>query len=130
MYSINSPKIKMIRNKNERIIYVLLNNWVRKTRGISRVISISKIRKIRLIRKNWTLKGIRDLESGSNPHSKGEAFSRFFKSLRDNIVLIISRIRPMRKNILAIIIIKNIIYIKVWLKFFNWKLKVINFYTI
>lgn len=27
------------------------------------------------------LKGIRELDKGSNPHSKGEIFSRFFKDL-------------------------------------------------
>lgn len=45
-------------------------------RGISRVISISKIKKINLIKKNWTLNGIRLLEIGSNPHSNGDVFSR------------------------------------------------------
>lgn len=64
-------------------MYILLNTWVRYTNGISRVISISKIRKIRLIKKNWILNGIRDLEIGSNPHSNGEIFSRFFSSLMD-----------------------------------------------
>lgn len=113
MYSINRPKIKIIKNKNERIIYILLNILVRKTRGINKVISISKIRKIRLIKKNWILKGIRDLEIGSNPHSNGEIFSRFFISLIDIIVFRIRRSRAIRKNILIKIIIKNIIYIKI-----------------
>lgn len=45
-------------------------------RGISRVISISKIKKINLIKKNWTLNGMRLLEIGSNPHSNGDVFSR------------------------------------------------------
>lgn len=40
------------------------------------MISISKIRKIKLIIKNWILKGIRLLDIGSNPHSKGDDFSR------------------------------------------------------
>lgn len=40
------------------------------------VISISKIKKISLIIKNWILKGIWPLEIGSNPHSKGDDFSR------------------------------------------------------
>lgn len=49
------------------------------------VISISKIRKIKLIIKNWILKGIRLLDIGSNPHSKGDDFSRlkiFFLEIR------------------------------------------------
>lgn len=40
------------------------------------VISMSKIRKISLIIKKWILKGIWPLEIGSNPHSKGDDFSR------------------------------------------------------
>lgn len=67
------------------MIYILLKIWVKNTKGIRRVISISKIRKIKLIRKNWILNGIRDLEIGSNPHSNGEIFSRFF----DNLIEII-----------------------------------------
>lgn len=39
---------------------------------------MSKIKKINLIKKNWILNGIRDLEIGSNPHSNGDIFSRFF----------------------------------------------------
>lgn len=42
------------------------------------MISISKIKKINLIKKKWILKGIRLNDIGSNPHSKGEFFSRFF----------------------------------------------------
>lgn len=40
------------------------------------VISISKIKKISLIMKNWILNGMWPLEIGSNPHSKGDDFSR------------------------------------------------------
>lgn len=49
------------------------NKWIK---GIKIVISISKIRKISLIIKKWLLKGICLEENGSNPHSKGEIFSR------------------------------------------------------
>lgn len=38
-------------------------------------ISISKIRKIIEIKKNFKEKGIREREKGSNPHSKGDNFS-------------------------------------------------------
>lgn len=48
------------------------------TKGIRREISMSKIRNIRLIRKNWIQNGIRVLEIGSKPHSKEEDFSRHF----------------------------------------------------
>lgn len=117
IYSIINPKIRMIKNNNDREMYILLNIWAKKTSGISRVISISKIRKINLIKKNWMLKGIRDLEIGSNPHSKGDAFSRFLKSLRDIMVFKIRMDRPKKKNKLVIIIINSIIYIKIYLNF-------------
>lgn len=113
MYSINNPIIKIIKNRNEIKIYILLNSWVKKTKGIKRVISISKIKKINLIKKNWILKGMRDLEIGSNPHSKGEVFSRFLKSLVDIKIFKIRRSRAIRKNRPVMIIIKNIIYIKI-----------------
>lgn len=44
-------------------------------KGIRRVISISKIKKISLIRKNWILNGRWLVEIGSNPHSNGDIFS-------------------------------------------------------
>jgi len=67
-----------------------LNNLNKKIRGINKVISISKIKKINLIKKNWILKGRRLLEMGSNPHSKGDVFSRswedFFEINKFNII--------------------------------------------
>ena len=47
-----------------------------KGRGIRRTISISNTRKITARRKNRKENGIRALPRGSNPHSKGEDFSR------------------------------------------------------
>lgn len=44
--------------------------------GSKMVISTSKIKKIIPIIKKRREKGIRDRENGSNPHSKGELFSR------------------------------------------------------
>ena len=49
--------------------------------GISKIISISKTRKITASKKNRVEKGKRALSLGSNPHSKGVDFSRSF-SLR------------------------------------------------
>jgi hypothetical protein len=46
--------------------------------GISNTISMSKTIKIIASRKNRIEKGIRALWFGSNPHSKGEDFSRSF----------------------------------------------------
>lgn len=40
------------------------------------MISTSKIKKITAIKKNCKEKGIREEELGSNPHSKGDLFSR------------------------------------------------------
>lgn len=75
------------------------------TKGNSKVISISKIKKINLIKKKWILKGIRDLDIGSNPHSNGDIFSRFFKSFKE--------IKKFNNNIIILIInIKNKIKIK------------------
>lgn len=51
---------------------------IEKIKGIKREISISKIKNINLIKKNWILKGIRVFDIGSNPHSNTEFFSRFF----------------------------------------------------
>lgn len=53
-------------------------------------ISISKIKKISLIKKNWILKGRRFIDAGSNPHSNGDIFSRlynddFFESIIFNV---------------------------------------------
>jgi hypothetical protein len=45
-------------------------------KGSKMAISTSKIRKMIAIMKNRREKGIRDVENGENPHSKGEVFSR------------------------------------------------------
>lgn len=86
---------------------------------------MSKIKKINLIKKNWILNGIRDFEIGSNPHSNGDIFSRFFSNFKEIKIFNISIITEMKKNINIIIIKKKIIYIKNLIKFFNWKLNVI-----
>lgn len=56
----------------------------RRIRGSNRAISTSKIRKITAIKKNRREKGNRDELLGSNPHSKGELFSRSVISFLDN----------------------------------------------
>ena len=87
--------------KNVDRIIGTLKNLNKKIKGINRVISISKIRKISLIKKNWILKGRRFLEIGSNPHSKGEIFSRswkdFFEIKKFNIIKILEIERRMIK---------------------------------
>lgn len=52
--------------------------------GKIRAISTSKIKKIMVIKKNRNEKGKREEDFGSNPHSKGEFFSRSVKVLFDN----------------------------------------------
>lgn len=81
-------------------------------KGIKRVISISKIRKIKLIKKNWILKGILFDDRGSNPHSRGEIFSReridFLEIRKFNI-----NIKIDKRRIRSLIIVSwKIIYIK------------------
>lgn len=51
--------------------------------GRIRAISTSKIKKIIAIRKNRSEKGNRDDLLGSNPHSKGEHFSRSINDFLD-----------------------------------------------
>ncbi len=54
----------------------LLTKGKAKTEGSKTAISTSKIRKITVTKKNRSEKGRRRPEFGSNPHSKGEDFSR------------------------------------------------------
>lgn len=72
---------------------ILLKKNIIKISGIKRVISMSKIKKINLIKKNWILKGRREFEIGSNPHSKGETFSRDLDDFIE-ITRLIIKIRP------------------------------------
>lgn len=110
LYSRYRPAINRKINNKEVIIRGKFKVVLRKIKGISRVISISKIKKIRLIMKNWILKGIRFGDIGSNPHSKGEAFSRswkvFFAIIKFNIInkieIVIFNIRIKSKRIIYI----------------------------
>lgn len=74
---------------------------------------MSKIKKINLIIKNWILKGIRLLDIGSNPHSKGDIFSRSWNDFFDKIKLINNNKKEINKIKLIITIMLIIIYIKV-----------------
>jgi len=78
-------------------------------RGNNKVISTSKIKKITAIKKKWIEKGKRAEDFGSNPHSKGEFFSRsekdFFeiKFTIEIIIIVIIEITKFTKiNILII----------------------------
>lgn len=75
---------------------------------------MSKIKKINLIKKKWILKGMWFLDIGSNPHSKGEIFSRSWDDFLDNKIFNdINRIE-ISININIRIVIFMIIYIKVF----------------
>lgn len=65
--------------------------------GIRRVISMSKIRNIRVIKKNWILNGSRLLKIGSNPHSNGDIFSRLIIYFFDNIKFTANNIRAINR---------------------------------
>lgn len=81
--------------------------------GNNKAISISKIRKITAIKKNWILNGIRVEFIGSNPHSNGEFFSRsinlFFDKIlaKDIVIIAINIIIVIVVNIIKIIYTKN-----------------------
>lgn len=93
-----------------------------KISGISKVISMSKIRNIKLIKKKWILSGIRLLFKGSNPHSKGEDFSRFLFFFFDIIKFKNNKINEINIGIKVKIKKIKIIYIK----FFNLNILIGN----
>lgn len=80
------------------------------TRGISNVISTSKIRKIIAIKKNWIENGIRAFVFGSNPHSNADLFSRSFNDFFESVEARIIIINLIMKNNIDMIVI--IIYTK------------------
>ncbi len=75
--------------------------------GRSNAISTSKIKKITAIRKNRNEKGNRAEFLGSNPHSKGDLFSRssiiFFENVEAIIIIAVDSI--MINNVVIIMII-------------------------
>lgn len=78
--------------------------------GKIKAISTSKIKKIIVIKKNRNEKGIREDDFGSNPHSKGELFSRSINVFLDKIEEInITRIEISKSRHL-INVIEKIIY--------------------
>lgn len=91
---------------------VILTKLKEVIRGKIKAISISKIKKITVIKKKCRENGIRADDFGSNPHSKGEFFSRsmndFFEIIIDNNIIKLQIIII----IIDIINIKLIIYIK------------------
>jgi len=83
--------------------------------GKIKAISTSKIKKIIAIIKNRIEKGKRDESEGSNPHSKGDLFSRSIKAFLDKRDANNITINAINKTIYAIMIIEKIIYTKLYL---------------
>lgn len=90
------------------IIFTILKH---KINGKIKAISISKIKKIIVIKKKCNENGIRADDLGSNPHSNGEFFSRSINDFLERIIDIIIIIFEIIIIIIDIIIIKLIIYI-------------------
>lgn len=79
--------------------------------GKIKAISISKIKKIIVIKKKCSENGIRADDLGSNPHSNGEFFSRSIKDFLERIIDIIIIIFEIIIIINDIVNNKLIIYI-------------------
>ena len=96
--------------------------------GKINAISTSKIKKIMAIKKNCIEKGIREVFRGSNPHSKGEDFSRslilFFDKKEANLITT----KEINKTIIAAMNKFKIIYTKIFSPY-DWK-SYIQSYTI
>jgi hypothetical protein len=95
--------------------------------GKIKAISTSKIKKIIVIKKNRIEKGSRDEFIGSNPHSKGEVFSRsvndFFDNKDANVITIAEIIKIMVDIKYRIIII----YTKIF-RPYDWKSYILLYY--
>ncbi len=76
--------------------------------GINKTISISNTIKIIARRKNRIEKGIRAVLFGSNPHSKGEDFSR---SILDRALRIQAAVRTSEGRAIAMAVVADIRFI-------------------
>lgn len=91
------------------------------TIGSSSAISTSKIKKITAIKKNRSEKGSRDDLLGSNPHSKGDDFSRSIIDFFDRIDAKIITIVEIAIRMVAIRLMIIIIYPEWIFSPFDWK---------
>ena len=108
----------MIKNKKAEIINVkILELLIIIGIGSNKAISTSKIKKITAIRKNRRENGNRAEAHGSNPHSKGDLFSRstivFFdnKDARDIMMIVIIRVKVDKNKIFIITYFKWLIFL-------------------
>jgi len=88
-YSKYNPIIRIKRNSSVEAKIKIVGVEVSVIRGINKIISVSKIKKMILIKKNWILNGRRLNDSGSNPHSNGDIFSYVIMVFLYNVKLII-----------------------------------------
>lgn len=105
--------IRRINRKSSLIIVHEINSdvFIIIVIGSRITISTSKIRKITAIRKNRNENGIRADLFGSNPHSKGDLFSRSSIDFFDSIVAINIIIVDNRRIIIIAVIVFMIIYL-------------------
>jgi len=98
-----------------RVQAKILDKLIIVARGKRRVISTSKIKKITAIRKKRKEKGRRADPLGSNPHSKGEFFSRsiivFFANSEAIIITadLITKVKRVDIKIIIIAFSKNLL---------------------
>lgn len=90
-----------IDDTNSQVIYDIL--CAIKGKGSKIAISTSNTRKIIAIIKNRNENGIREFENGSNPHSKGEVFSRsnkvfFLSNVAASTTIILKRMMIVMSN--------------------------------
>lgn len=109
--------VQIIKFENLKIIII----------GKIKAISTSKIKKIIVIKKNRREKGKREDDLGSNPHSKGELFSRSTKVFFDKIEAKIITIKEIVIIIEAIKIIEKIIY-TIINRPYDWKSNILLYY--
>lgn len=101
-HSCKRPIIRIIRNNEVLIIDILVFKIIVIGRGINRIISISKTRKITASRKNRRENGIRAEDFGSKPHSNGVDFSRSVFFFNDRVsAAVITIIGKMVANIIV-----------------------------
>ena len=87
-------------------------------------ISISKIKKIIVIKQKFSENGIRDLLNGSNPHSNGADLLKLnFIFILINIIIVNRIIIKIVIRVIIIIIVKIILFKLI--KLFNWKLNIL-----
>lgn len=95
--------------------------------GKIKAISTSKIKKIIVIKKNRIENGSREEFIGSNPHSKGDVFSRSFNDFFDNKDAKYITIIEIVIIIKAIIYSVKIIYTKLFSPY-DWKSHILIYY--